>query len=71
MCNTLSNDSVPTKKCILYRKYFRYRHKTNTIVLTILSAIISLAPLLAELAYSPMLFILQLMHTVQYASAEE
>ena len=37
--NTLSDDIIPKKKCILHCKYFRYLHKTNTTVFILLSDI--------------------------------
>ena len=52
------------EKLILYCKYAKYLHETNTIVFTTLSSGIrnfnSIAPLLAKLAYLAMLVILQL-----------
>ena len=54
--------------CILYCKYLRYRHKTNTVVFDVISAIkqtkayIS-SDIIGKFAYSTMLFILQLTHT--------
>ena len=63
----LSWGTTVQRKKILHIKSLGYLRKTNTIVLTFLPAVNDLsprplAPLLAKIAYLPILFILQLTH---------